>query len=76
MKEAMLQLQLLVPLLDLDSSVTANLKRGEELEVELESSIKHPVITSEQKIALKYGNFVLLFSQLLSFNHLNPIKLL
>lgn len=55
MRDAMLQVQLLVPSLKADATVTANLKRGEELELELESDIKLPETTSVQKITLKYG---------------------
>merc|ERR1712142_393165 len=55
-EEAMLQLQLLVPLMKADATVTANLKRGETLELELASDIKLPETTSLQKIALKYDN--------------------
>ena len=54
-EEAMLQLQLLVPLMKADASVMANLKRGETMELELTSDIKLPMTTSLQKIALKYG---------------------
>lgn len=55
MKDAMLQVQLLVPSIKADATVTANVKRGEELELELESDIKLPETTSVQKITLKYG---------------------
>ena len=56
MKEAMVQVQLLVPSLQADATVTANMKRGEELELELKSEIKVMDATAEQKIALTYGN--------------------
>ncbi|KAK6294983.1 hypothetical protein J4Q44_G00342090 [Coregonus suidteri] len=58
MKDAMLQVQLLVPSIKADATVTANLKRGEELELELEleSDIKLPETTSVQKITLKYDD--------------------
>lgn len=55
MKDAMLQVQLLVPSLQTDATVTANLKRDEELELMLHSDIKLPMTTSEQTISLKYG---------------------
>lgn len=58
MKEGMLQVQLLVPSINADASVTANLKRDEELELELKSEIKFADITSEQEIAIKYGNVI------------------
>uniref|UniRef100_A0A8C7PAW4 Vitellogenin domain-containing protein n=1 Tax=Oncorhynchus mykiss TaxID=8022 RepID=A0A8C7PAW4_ONCMY len=56
MKDAMLQVQLLVPSIKADATVTANVKRGEELELELESDIKLPETTSVQKITLKYDD--------------------
>ncbi|CAK6961810.1 apolipoprotein Bb%2C tandem duplicate 1 [Scomber scombrus] len=54
MKEGMLQVQLLVPSIKTDATFTANLKREEELELELESDIKVMDAKSEQKIAMKY----------------------
>ncbi|CAB1445170.1 unnamed protein product [Pleuronectes platessa] len=54
MMEAMLQVQLLVPSLNADATVTAHMKRGEELELELKSEIKVMDATAEQKIALTY----------------------
>ncbi|XP_071396803.1 apolipoprotein B-100-like [Centroberyx affinis] len=56
MKEAMLQVQLLVPMINADATVTANLKRDEELELELESDIKLLGATSDQKITMKYDD--------------------
>ncbi|XP_046905494.1 apolipoprotein B-100-like isoform X1 [Hypomesus transpacificus] len=56
LKDAMLQVQLLVPSLKADATVTAHLKRDEELQLELESDIKLPETTSVQKISLKYDN--------------------
>ncbi|XP_067428848.1 apolipoprotein B-100-like [Thunnus thynnus] len=54
MREGMLQVQLLVPSINTDATVTANLKREEELELQLKSEIKVMDATSEQKIAMKY----------------------
>ncbi|XP_062267991.1 apolipoprotein B-100-like [Platichthys flesus] len=54
MQEAMLQVQLLVPSLNADATVTAHMKHGEELELELKSEIKVMDATTEQKIALTY----------------------
>ncbi|XP_034555630.1 apolipoprotein Bb, tandem duplicate 1 [Notolabrus celidotus] len=54
MKEAMLQVQLLVPMINTDATITANLKRDEEMELELMSEVKVMDATSEQKIAMKY----------------------
>ncbi|XP_023270961.1 apolipoprotein B-100-like [Seriola lalandi dorsalis] len=56
MKEGMLQVQLLVPSINTDATVTANMKRDEELEMELKSEIKFMDATSEQKIELKYDS--------------------
>ncbi len=63
MKEGMLQVQLLVPSISADAKITANMKRDEELELELKSDIKFLETTSEQKIAMKYGtlSFQLLY---------------
>uniref|UniRef100_A0A3B5BN13 Vitellogenin domain-containing protein n=1 Tax=Stegastes partitus TaxID=144197 RepID=A0A3B5BN13_9TELE len=55
MKEGMLQVQLLVPSISADATVTANMKRDQELELELKSEIRLPGTTSEQKITMKYG---------------------
>ncbi|XP_040920908.1 apolipoprotein B-100-like [Toxotes jaculatrix] len=54
MKEGMLQVQLLVPSVSTDATVTANMKRDEELELEIKSDIKFMDASSEQKIAMKY----------------------
>ncbi|XP_042338498.1 apolipoprotein B-100-like, partial [Plectropomus leopardus] len=54
MKEGMLQIQLLVPSINADATVTANMKRDEDLELELKSEIKAMTVTSEQKITMKY----------------------
>ena len=55
MREGMLQVQLLVPSISADDTVTANIKHDEELELELKSEIKVMETTSEQKVAIKYG---------------------
>uniref|UniRef100_UPI0037E7B4DC apolipoprotein B-100-like n=1 Tax=Semicossyphus pulcher TaxID=241346 RepID=UPI0037E7B4DC len=55
MKEGVLQVQLLVPSINTDATVTANFKRDEEFEMELKSDIKFLESTSEQKIKMKYG---------------------
>ncbi|XP_074472134.1 apolipoprotein Bb, tandem duplicate 1 [Sebastes fasciatus] len=54
MKEGMLQVQLLVPSINADATVTANMKRDEELELELKSEIKGMPATFEQKMTMKY----------------------
>lgn len=51
----MLQVQLLVPSMNVDASVTAKAKREEELELELESDVKIMGATSNQKFDLRYG---------------------
>ncbi|XP_070704853.1 apolipoprotein Bb, tandem duplicate 1 [Pempheris klunzingeri] len=56
MKEGMLQVQLLVPSISADATVTANMKRDEELELELKSEVKVMEATSEQKITMKYDD--------------------
>ena len=54
----MLQVQLLVPSIATDATFTANMKRDEELDLELKSDIKFMAATSEQKIEMKYGNVI------------------
>ncbi|XP_060722344.1 apolipoprotein Bb, tandem duplicate 1 [Tachysurus vachellii] len=56
MKEAMLQVQLLVPDLEVDGKLTASLKRDEELEVELKSDLKLTDTSFVQKLVLKYDH--------------------
>lgn len=55
MKEGMLQVQLLVPSISTDATITANMKHDDELELDLESEVKVMDATSEQKISMKYG---------------------
>lgn len=59
MKEGMLQVQLLVPSINSEATITANMKRDEELELELDSEIKVMDATSEQIISMKYGKVFL-----------------
>ncbi|KAM8832924.1 apolipoprotein Bb, tandem duplicate 1 [Spinachia spinachia] len=54
MKEGMLQVQLLVPSINADATITANMKRDEELELELKSEIKVMAANSGQRITVKY----------------------
>ncbi|KAL0965051.1 hypothetical protein UPYG_G00276130 [Umbra pygmaea] len=56
MKNAMLQFQLLVPSMEADATITANLKRSDELLLELESVVKLPETNSVQKISVKYDH--------------------
>lgn len=60
MKDAMLQVQLLVPLLQTDAKVTANLNHVDGFTLELESDLKIPETASVQKVILKYGTLHLL----------------
>lgn len=55
MKEGMLQVQLLVPSISAESTVTASLKHDDQLELEFESEFEVMDATSEQKIEIKYG---------------------
>ncbi|XP_067273720.1 apolipoprotein B-100-like [Pseudorasbora parva] len=55
MKDAMVQVQLLVPHFQTDAKVTAQLKNSEVLTVELESDLRLPEMTASfQKVILKY----------------------
>ncbi|CAM4694151.1 unnamed protein product [Leuciscus chuanchicus] len=55
MKDAMLQVQLLIPHFQTDAKVTAKLQKSEVLTVELESDLRLPeMTTSIQKVILKY----------------------
>ncbi|XP_061609496.1 apolipoprotein Bb, tandem duplicate 1 [Phyllopteryx taeniolatus] len=56
MKKGMLQIQLLVPTLNVDASVTANIKREEELELKLKSEVKVLEAVSKQELAMKYDD--------------------
>ena len=64
MKEGMLKVQLIIPSIKADATLTANMKRGEEMECELKSDIKFLESTSEQKLSLKYGTFFVHLSNL------------
>lgn len=57
----MLQVQLLVPVMHVDATLTAHMKRDEELELELKSEIKIMAASIEQKIEMKYGNCAIIF---------------
>lgn len=56
MKDAMLQLELVVPSLNSDASVTATLKNDEGIILDLETVINLPETSAQQKATLKYGN--------------------
>lgn len=55
MKDATVDLQLLVPVLKADAKVSAHLHRAEGLTLEFETDVKLPETSSAQKITLKYG---------------------
>lgn len=56
MKDAMLQLQMVIPSLKMDASVTATLKKDEVMLMDLETLINLPETSYQQKTSLKYGN--------------------
>uniref|UniRef100_UPI0009B37BFE apolipoprotein B-100 n=1 Tax=Monopterus albus TaxID=43700 RepID=UPI0009B37BFE len=56
MKDAMLQLQMVIPPMKIDASVTATLKKDEDILIELETVINLPEMSSQQKASLKYNN--------------------
>ncbi|XP_063079429.1 apolipoprotein B-100-like [Engraulis encrasicolus] len=56
MKDATVDLRLLVPVLHADAKIAAHLHRGDELSVELMTDVKLPETSSVQKITLKYDN--------------------
>lgn len=56
MKDATLQLQMAIPSLRTDASVTANLKKNEDVIMDLETVIHLSEISYQQKASLKYGN--------------------
>ncbi|XP_042356872.1 apolipoprotein B-100 isoform X2 [Plectropomus leopardus] len=56
MKDAMLQLQLVVPSLKTDASVTASLKRDEDVLMDLETLISLPETSYQQKASLRYND--------------------
>ncbi|XP_067470643.1 apolipoprotein B-100 [Thunnus thynnus] len=54
MKDAMLQLQMVIPSLKTDASVTATLKKDEDMLMDLETVINLPETSYQQKTSLKY----------------------
>ncbi|KAM9798130.1 apolipoprotein Bb, tandem duplicate 1 [Neosynchiropus ocellatus] len=56
MKKGMLQVQLLVPTLATDASITATVMHDEETEMELKSEVKFLNSMSNQKIIMKYDS--------------------
>lgn len=56
MKEGTMQVQLLVPSIKADATITANMKRDDELELQLQSIANFLETKSVQNILIKYGN--------------------
>lgn len=56
MKDAMLQVQMIIPSLKVDTSITATLKKGEGVIMDVETAINIPETSSLQRVTLKYGN--------------------
>ncbi|XP_068573744.1 apolipoprotein B-100 isoform X2 [Cebidichthys violaceus] len=54
MKDAMLQLQMVVPFLKTNASITATLKRDEDVIMDLETVINLPETSYQQKASVKY----------------------
>ena len=56
MKNAMLELQVAVPFLKADASLTMTLNNEDAVIMGVESALNLPETTSVQKVSLKYGN--------------------
>ncbi|XP_018553179.1 apolipoprotein B-100 [Lates calcarifer] len=56
MKDAMLQLQMIIPTLKTDASVTATLKKDEDVLMDLETVINLPETSYQQTASLKYDD--------------------
>ena len=59
----MLQVQLAVPSLKADATVTAALKRAEDLTLEIQNIINIPETSSLQKVIVRYGTSLCYVSQ-------------
>ena len=55
MTDGMLQVQLVVPSLKTDASVTATMSNAEVLTMEIKSDVKLPETSSIQAVIFKYG---------------------
>ncbi|CAL8392229.1 unnamed protein product [Arctogadus glacialis] len=53
--DAMLQMQMIVPSMKTDASITATLKNSEDLVLEIKSDVKLPATNSVQAVVFKYG---------------------
>lgn len=58
MTDGMLQLQLLVPSLKTDATMTATMTKTEGLTMEIKSDVKLPETSSIQAVTLKYGMYL------------------
>ena len=56
MKDAMLQLEMVIPSLKTDASFTATLKKEEDVLMDVETVVNLPDTSYQQKASLKYGN--------------------
>ncbi len=57
MTDGMLQVQLLVPSLKTDATVTATMSQFDGLTMEIKSDVKLPETTSVQAVTFKYGMY-------------------
>lgn len=58
MTDGMLQLQLLVPSLKTDATMTATMTKNDRLTMEIKSDVKLPETSSIQAVTLKYGMYL------------------
>ncbi len=56
MRDGLIELRLVVPALQMDTSATATLKHNNGLILQLETAFNMPETTSVQKAILRYGN--------------------
>lgn len=63
MTDGMLQVQLLVPALKIDATLSSTLNKAEGLTLQLKSDIKLPEMVSVQAVTFKYGILVKPYSQ-------------
>lgn len=55
MNDGMLQVQLLVPSLRTDASLTATMSNTDGLTMQIKSDVKLPEVSSVQAVTVKYG---------------------
>lgn len=61
MTDGMLQVQMLVPTLKTDATLTATMSKIDGLALEIKSDINLPESSSVQAVKFKYGNFFMGF---------------